>query len=114
MASNSHVINLVCPKSNSSKILWFSLLPASLMTIRSKMKLLSSEPHFPKFMRPSRTGNSLMPIVKSSPKSSCVLVRDFMPVLITCKFDEDPIKNEVASFRTTFSPLHVYRRLKGK
>ena len=42
------------------------------------------------------------------------LVQDFMPVLITCKFDEDPIKNEVAIVCTTFSPLYVYGRLKGK
>ena len=35
------------------------------------------------------------------------LVRDFMTVLVTCfcKFDEDPIKNEVTILRTTFLPL---------
>ena len=33
------------------------------------------------------------------------LLRDFMAVLVTCKFDEDPIKKEVATLRTTFSPL---------
>ena len=31
------------------------------------------------------------------------LVRDFMPVLVTSKFDEDPIKNERASLETPFS-----------
>ena len=31
------------------------------------------------------------------------LIRDFMPVLITSKFDEDPIKNERASMETPFS-----------
>ena len=31
------------------------------------------------------------------------LVRDFMPVLATSKFDEDPIKNERASLETPFS-----------
>ena len=30
-----------------------------------------------------------------------------MTVLGTCKFDKDPIKNEVAILRTTFSPLQV-------
>ena len=30
------------------------------------------------------------------------LVRDFMPVLDTSKFDEDPIKNERASLETSF------------
>ena len=33
------------------------------------------------------------------------LVRDFMAVLVTCKYDEDPIRNEVAILRTTFSPI---------
>ena len=33
------------------------------------------------------------------------LVRDIMVVLITCKYEEDPIKNEGASVFTTFSPL---------
>ena len=31
------------------------------------------------------------------------LVQDFMPVLVTSKFDEDPIKNEQASLGTPFS-----------
>ena len=31
------------------------------------------------------------------------LVRDFMPVLVTSKFDEGPIKNEHASLETPFS-----------
>ena len=53
-----------------------------------------------------------MPIVESGPKSN--LYRDFMPVLVICKFDEDSIKNEVAIVGTTFSPLHVYGRLTGK
>ena len=31
------------------------------------------------------------------------LVRDFMPVLFTSKFDEDPIKNERANLEKPFS-----------
>ena len=31
------------------------------------------------------------------------LVWDFMPVLVTSKFDENPIKNEQASLETPFS-----------
>ena len=31
------------------------------------------------------------------------LVQDFMPVLVTSKFDEDPIKNEQASLEAPFS-----------
>ena len=33
------------------------------------------------------------------------LISTTVMVLVTCKFDEDPIKNEVAILRTTFSPL---------
>ena len=31
-----------------------------------------------------------------------------MSVLLTCKFDEDPIKSKGATLLTTFSPLNVY------
>ena len=33
------------------------------------------------------------------------LVRDVMGVLVTCKYEEDLIKNEGARVLTTFSPL---------
>ena len=33
------------------------------------------------------------------------LVRDVMNVLVTCKYEEDRIKNEGARVDTTFSPL---------
>ena len=33
------------------------------------------------------------------------LVRDYIDVLVTCKFDKAPITNEVVIDRTTFSPL---------
>ena len=32
-------------------------------------------------------------------------VRDIMVVLVTCKYEEDPIKNEDARVLTRFSPL---------
>ena len=32
------------------------------------------------------------------------ILQDFMPVLIICKFDEEPIKNEDTIDQTTFSP----------
>ena len=51
-------------------------------------------------------------------ESEIELMQDFMTVFATCKFDEDPIKNEVAILRTTFSLLQVYgsyiKALKGK
>ena len=36
------------------------------------------------------------------------LVRDVMNVLVTCKNEEDPIKNEGARVVTIFSPLYSY------
>ena len=54
------------------------------------------------FSRRSRAANSavLGPIW---PKFE--LVRDLMDVLVTCKYEEDPIRNEGARVDTTFSPL---------
>ena len=37
------------PNSNSSKILWLSLLPASMKKIRSKMKALACSQYFPHY-----------------------------------------------------------------
>ena len=93
------------PKLNLSKILWLSSLPASLMKIWSKMKLVSSRQHFSKSIRPSRAGNSH---ANSRNWAKIKLVRDFMPVLIICMFDEDLIKTEVGMVQTTFSPLYVW------
>ena len=36
------------------------------------------------------------------------LVRDVIDVLVTCKYEEDPIKIEGARVFTTFSPLYPY------
>ena len=44
------------------------------------------------------------------------LVWDFMPVLVTSKFNEDPIKNERASLETPFShykSMQIFQTLKG-
>ena len=80
---------------NSSKTLCLSWLPASLMKIQSKMNVLAWRHHFPiislwEIFRHSRALNS----VESGlnwPKLE--LLWDFMPVLITCKFEKDLIKN---------------------
>ena len=67
-----------------------SLLPARLMKIRFKMKSLSSGRHFPKPMGPSSAGNS---------HANKATVRNFMPVLVIFKFDEDLIKMKSLSPR---------------
>ena len=76
-----------------------------------KMKSLSSKQHFPQSMRPSRAANSP---ANGQNWAKIKFVRDFITVLVICKFDEDPNKNEVAIVRTTFSPSYVYGRLKSK
>ena len=75
------------------------------MTIQSKIKSRSSGQHFSKSLWSSRAGNSP---AKSQKWAKIEILRDFMPVRVICKFDEDSIKNEVAIVRTTFSPLYVY------
>ena len=77
------------PNSNSSKILWLSSLPTSLISIWSKMILLSSGQHFPKTRRPSRMDNSH---ADSQNCTKTILVRDFMPILVISMSGEDPIK----------------------
>ena len=60
------------------------------------------------FSRRSRAANSaaLGPIW-----SNFKLVQDGMDVLVTCKYEEDPIKNEGARVLTTFSPIKTLREL---
>ena len=55
-----------------------------------------------KFFRRSRAPNSVgncLIWLKSEP------VCDFMPVLVTCKFEKDLIKNNREKVETSFSPL---------
>ena len=59
------------------------------MKARSKMKWLLSGQHFLKSMGPSRMGNSQ---AKKQKWAKIELLRDFVPVIVICKFDEDSIK----------------------
>ena len=85
-----------------------SSLPARMRMIDSKMKELECSQDFSHyksmgvFSRRSRAANSavLGPIWPNFE-----LVRDVIDVLVTCKYEEDPIKNEGARVDTTFSPL---------
>ena len=91
---------------NSSKLSCMSFLPAR-MRIDSKMKEPECSQDFSHyvygdFSRQSRAANSavLGPI-----RPNFELARDVMDVLVTCKYEEDLIKNEGARVLTTFSPL---------
>ena len=54
------------------------------------------------FSRPSRAANSA---VLGPNWPNFELVRDVIDVLVTCKYEEDPIKNDGARVFTTFSSL---------
>ena len=84
-----------------------SSLPERMRMIDSKMKELECSQDFSHYksmgiFRRSRAANSavLGPIWPNFE-----LVRDVIDVLVTCKYEEDPIKNEGARVVTTFSPL---------
>ena len=92
---------------NSSKLSCMSSLPAKMGLIESKMKELECSQDFSHyksedFPRRSRAANSA---VLGLIWLNIELVRDIMDVLVTCKYEEDPIKNEGARVLTTFSPL---------
>ena len=85
--------------SNSSEILWMSSLPASMKKIRSKMKALEWTQHFPHY-------NSMV----AMETSGCIwpnfeLIQALIHVLITCKYEKNPIKNSGENVMTLFSPL---------
>ena len=80
---------------NSSKLSCMSLLPAKMKMIESKIKELEWSQHFFHYnsfgdiSRRSRAANSpvLCPICPNFE-----LIRDVIVILVTCKFEEDPIK----------------------
>ena len=89
------------PNSNSFELLCLSSLPASLTQIQSKVTEKSRRHHF--FHR-SRARNSKK-TRQIRPKFE--LVRDFMFVLVTCKFDGDWIHSNWEKMETPFSPTSV-------
>ena len=93
------------PKSNLYELLCLSWLSTTLMIIRSKMNELAWRQHFPiiwEFFRRSRAANS---VVSGPIWPKFKLVRDFMYVLVTCKYEKDRIKNNWEKVETSFSPL---------
>ena len=79
-----------------------SWLPASMKKIQSKMKELECLQDYMTFFRRSRAANSE---VSSGILPKFKLIQAFIVVLITCKNEEDPIKNEGARLLTRFSPF---------
>ena len=50
---------------------------------------------------------TLNSVVKSPTRSKFEPIQDFMPVLITSKFDKDPIKGDWENAETAFFSLYV-------
>ena len=97
---SSSVANL--RNSNSSKLSCMSSLPARMRLIKSKMKELECSQDFS-----HNKSMGIFPDAKGqlAPQSliwpNFELVRDVMDVLVTCKYEEDLIKNEGARVVTT-------------
>ena len=93
---------------NSSKLSCMSSLPARMRMIDSKMKELECSQDFSHYKSmwifPDAQGQ-LTPQSLVGSGRIFEHVRDVMDVLVTCKYEEDPIKNEGARVDTTFSPL---------
>ena len=85
--------------SNSSEMLWMFLLPASMKKIWSKMKALEWTQHFPHYnsMVAMETSGRILPNFE--------LIKALIHVLITCKYEKNPIKNSGEKVMTSFSPL---------
>ena len=93
---------------NSFKLSCMPFLPARMRMIDSKMKELEWSQDFSHYKSMGIfqiAQGQLTPqsLVRFLPNFE--LVRDLMNVLVTCKYEEDPIKNEGARVDTTFSPL---------
>ena len=79
-----------------------SSLPASLKRIGS---IATEKKWWRRFFRRSRAANS---IVSGGIWPKFKLIQASTHVLITCKYEKDPIKNSWENVMTQFSPLSVY------
>ena len=75
--------------------IWSRLPSPGYQQLRSKMNELAWRQHFPiislwEIFRRSRAANS---VVRCPIWPKCQLIRDFMHVLVTCKYKKDQIKN---------------------
>ena len=73
--------------------------------IDSKMKELECSQDFPHYKSMGIFPKAFNSAVLGSIWPNFELVQDVKDVLITCKYEEDLIKNEGARVVTTFSPL---------
>ena len=91
--------------SNSSKLLWLSLLPAKNEEDPIKnegARVVTTMLHYPSILRCSRAANSLM---GDGILTKFKLIRAFIVVLLICKNEHDLFKFESTRVVTTFLPL---------
>ena len=93
---------------NTSKLSCMSLIPARMKKIQLKMKALECSQDFSQYksmgiFSDAQGQLTLKSLVRSGRKFE--LVRDVIDVLVTCKYEEDLIKNEGAKVFTRFLPL---------
>ena len=76
-----------------------SSLPESMKKIRSKLKALEWTQHFPYYnsMVAMETSGRIWPNFE--------LIQALIHVLITCKYEKNPIKNSGENVMTSFFPL---------
>ena len=87
-----------CRLSNSSKLLWLTLLPARMKKIHWKMKALEWSKCFSHYKSMGIFPDTAQ--FRTHPR--------FMVVLVTYKNKEEPIKTEGARVVTRFFPLQPY------
>ena len=94
---------------NSSKLLCISSLPARMRMIDSKMKELECSQDFSHYKSigifPDAQGQLTRLGIPWSNLAQIRICRRYYGCPRTCKYEEDPIKNEGASVFTTFFPL---------
>ena len=104
-----------CRNSNSSKFLWLSLLLARMKKDPIKNECLRMQTRFSplkvygNFFKRSRAANSA---VHGRILPNFELVRGIMVTFLTCKYEEDPNKNEGAIVLTRF--YISFQMLKGR
>ena len=83
-----------------------SSIPARMKKIQLKMKALDCSQDFSHYKSMGIFSDAQGHLLVLGPIwPNFELVRYIMDVLVTCKYEEDPIKNEGARVDTTFSPL---------
>ena len=92
---------------NSSKLSCMASLPARMRMIKSKMKELECSQDFSHYKSMGIFPDAQGQLTRSpwSDMANFELGRDVIDFLVTCKYEEDPIKNEGARVETTFSQL---------